>query len=93
MNRRDNALRQAYGVLAAIGLAMVVVHCAAGCNALTPAEQARVASDGLQLSMCATQAHLCKMAADLDSGFTGCWDEFDACLVSHGFADAGEGGK
>ncbi len=89
MNRRDIALRQAYGVLAAIGLAMVVVRCAAGCHALTPAEQEKVASDGMKLSTCAANAHLCKLAQG-DAGFGPCWDEFDACLIAHGFADAGD---
>ncbi len=92
-DRRDIAIRQfvASG-LVLFALLFVVGHCS-GCNRLTPAEQAQVASDGVKLSMCGAKAHMCKLATG-DGGFGPCWDEFDACLVAHGFADAGaEGGR
>ncbi len=92
-DRKAIALRQTIATaLAVFALAFIVGHCV-GCRTLTPAEQAQVTSDGVKLSMCGAKAHLCKLATG-DAGFGPCWDEFDACLVTHGFADAGaEGGK
>ena len=71
--------------------AVVWLH---GCKSLTPAEQAQVARDNVHLSTCAAMAHLCKVATGDAGSYGACWDEWDRCLVSHGFVDGGaEGGK
>lgn len=69
-----------------------------GCGALTPADDAHVASDSIQMGTCAASAHLCKMALEADASTAACWAEFDACMTAHGFADASvdagkEGGR
>lgn len=88
-------LRETLVAILLLAAVYVLVRMVTGCHALTPAEQAQVAKDGTQLGMCVAEAHLCKVAAKFSDGGLGpCWDEFDACLASHGFADAGaEGGK
>lgn len=69
-----------------LGCALVIARIATGCHELTPAEQATVASDGMKLSMCATAAHLCKLAAGDDAGpWQACWDEYVECKRVHGF--------
>ena len=69
-----------------VGGFLAVARLLAGCAALTPAEQAQVASDGVKLSMCATEAHLCKLDMErLDAGFSHCWDEYVMCKTAHGF--------
>lgn len=73
-------------IILAIALALGPVAVLA-CGALTPAEQAHVAADGVKLSVCFATAHLCKLAAG-DSSMAPCWAEFDACMVAHGYADA-----
>jgi hypothetical protein len=87
MNRKTIAIRQTIATgLALLGLLFVIGKCTAGCKALTPAEQATVAADGVKLSMCATQAHLCKLDAERDdAGTSACWDQYVNCKVVHGF--------
>lgn len=69
-----------------VGCVLIIARIAVGCHALTPAEQAVVASDGVKLSMCATQAHLCKSFEGPDAApWDRCWDEYVACKVAHGF--------
>ena len=69
-----------------VGCAIIIARIAIGCHALTPAEQATVAADGVKLSMCATQAHLYKLHDGEDAGpWNRCWDEYVACKVAHGF--------
>jgi hypothetical protein len=88
-DRKAIAIRQTL----AVGLALLAALFAFGlchCHALTPAEQATVASDGVKLSMCATQAHICKVERHIldDAGpgeYGPCWDEYVACKVAHGF--------
>jgi hypothetical protein len=70
----------------AVGCVLIVARILAGCGALTPAEQATVTSDGVKLSMCATQAHMCKLAAGDDAGpWDACWKEYVDCKANHGF--------
>jgi hypothetical protein len=71
-----------------VGAVLIAARCLAGCGALTPAEQAGVAGDGIMLSACAGMAHGCKHD-QADGNFAPCWDEYDRCMVAHGFADAG----
>lgn len=88
-DRRHNAIRQtlAAGLVLLAGL-FIIGKCT-GCKALTPAEQATVAADGVKLSMCATEAHLCKLDAERDdagdAGSSSCWDAYVDCKVRHGF--------
>ncbi len=89
MSRRDIALRQAFrfGVIVILSL---LAYGLCRCTPLTPAEQAQVAADGVKLSTCAASAHLCKQANALsDAGVSECWDSYEACMVSHGYRDAG----
>lgn len=70
----------------AVGCVLIIARILAGCHALTPAEQAVVASDGVKLGMCATAAHLCKSFDGPDAApWQRCWDEYVACKVAHGF--------
>lgn len=75
-------------VLAAIGAFLIsltlllagVVTC--GCAALSPAEEAAVASDAVAMSACAARAHVCKLG-HADAGLGPCWTEFDACMAPY----------
>ena len=89
-DRRAIAIRQTLAAgVALLGVLFVLGHCSA-CNALTPAEQAKVAADGVKLSMCASEAHLCKVAnKHTDAGVSECWDGYEACMVAHGYRDGG----
>ncbi len=94
-SRKTLALRQFVGVALAL-FAVLFTLGLCHCNALTPAEQAKVASDGVKLSACAAAAHLCKVAnkiaADIDAGDAGvseCWDQYEACMTANGFRDGG----
>jgi hypothetical protein len=59
-----------------------------GCGALTPADDAHVAMDSIQMGTCAASAHLCKRALEPDASTATCWAEYDDCMTAHGFADA-----
>lgn len=77
-----------------ISIVTIAVATLAGCRTLSPSDQARVAADGIKLTVCASMAHGCKMALRDDAGTSACWDEYEECMVAHGFRDAGaEGGK
>ena len=69
-----------------VGGFLAVARLVAGCAALTPAEQGTVARDGVNISMCASAAHLCKLYGGYDTGtWDKCWDEYVACKTVHGF--------
>lgn len=85
-DRKSIAIRQtlATGLVLLAGL-FIIGKCT-GCKALTPAEQAVVARDGVNISMCATAAHMCKSFDGPDAApWDRCWDEYVACKVAHGF--------
>ena len=76
-----------------VGGALIVARVLAGCGGpLSDADKAHVAGDGIQISMCAAEAHLCKrfeQKGGPDASLSKCWDDYDACLASHGFRDGG----
>jgi hypothetical protein len=80
-------------VFLVIGVALIAVRFLAGCSPpLSDADKAHVASDGIQISMCAAEAHLCKrfeQTSAPDASLSRCWDDYDTCLSSHGFRDGG----
>ena len=75
-----------------VGAIIVAVRLLTACGALSDTDKAHVAGDGIQISMCAAEAHLCKRFEQNgapDAGLSKCWDDYDACLSSHGFRDGG----
>jgi hypothetical protein len=72
---------------------LFVIGAIHGCGtSLSDADKAHVAGDGVQISMCAAEAHLCKkfeQTGSPDAGLSKCWDDYDACLSAHGFRDGG----
>ena len=59
---------------------------AAGCTILSPADKTSIAMDQIELGLCATEAHDCK----LDKGSPAkCWAVFDDCMTRKGFYDGG----
>jgi hypothetical protein len=86
-DRRDIALRQTLAAsLFLFGVALMVAHCLQGCTKLSPEAKAQIAKDQIELSVCAYDAHACKLD---DAGPARCWAVFDACMVRHGFYDGG----
>lgn len=60
------------------------------CHELTPADEARVSIDAIQMSTCVASAHLCKVALVADASVEPCYKEFDDCMYGHGFMDGGK---
>jgi hypothetical protein len=56
------------------------------CATLSPADKVQIAKDQIELSVCAVEAHDCKLD---DAGSVKCWAVFDACMVRKGFYDVG----
>lgn len=85
-DRRSIAIRQTLSAGAVLLVGLFIIGKCTGCHALTPAEQEKVAKDGVNISMCATAAHLCKLHEGPDAGpWDKCWDEYVACKTAHGF--------
>lgn len=83
-------VRRAFAIVfSLVILPLVALIAQPGCATLTPAEQAGVARDGLQMGTCAVLAHLCKESVG-DASRAPCWADFDRCMASYGFADAGD---
>ncbi len=85
--RRTNAIRQTIAVGLAVLAALFIVGRGLGCAQLTPADKAQIAKDQIELSVCATEAHIAKLS---DAGAAKAWAIFDDCMVRKGFYDGGK---
>lgn len=72
-----------FGVLLLLGAGGTLASCAK----LTPAQEAVVARDQIELGLCATEAHLDKSE---DGGSNAkAWTTFDDCMCRKGFYEGG----
>lgn len=73
----------ALGVFASlVGLVCVLMACVR----LSDAQQAQIAKDQVELSLCVAEGTAAK---EEDAGAARAWAVFDDCMVRHGFYDAG----
>jgi hypothetical protein len=69
-----------------VAFALVILP---ACAALTAQEEAHVAIDATQLGTCVAEERMCKRTLAADASVAPCYAEYDDCMTSHGFRDAG----